>query len=52
MTQSVIIDELKPFIGKLPDEFISRLENFLINKTDLSPTERCEFFQILDLLVK
>jgi hypothetical protein len=52
MIQTVTIEELKPFIGKLPDEFIYKLENFLINKTDLSSKERVEFFEILSLLVK
>jgi len=49
---TTVIDEMKPFIGKLPDEFISKLENFLLNRTDLSAKERLEFFQILSLLVK
>jgi len=52
MTKTVTIAELEPFIDKLPDEFISKLETFLINQADFSPKQRSEFFQILSLLVK
>ena len=52
MKEKDVIKDLKPFIGKLPDEFISKLESFIINKINLSPKERLEFFQIISLLVK
>ena len=52
MTNEIVVDELKSFIGKFSDDAIIRLENFIINKTNFSKAERIEFFEILSSIEK
>ena len=53
MTQTIeLIEMLKPLVGKLPDEFISKLNHFIINRTNFSKKERDDLLEILLLLVK